>query len=65
MTDASPRPVVVGIDGSEGSCRALAWAVEEVTRQRLPLIALCAWQSDDAPETVAPLVSSKYLQNNR
>ena len=58
MTDATPRPVVVGIDGSEGSCLALAWAVEEVTRQRLPLMALCAWQSDDAPETVAPLVST-------
>ena len=58
MTDATPRPVVVGIDGSEGSCRALAWAVEEVTRQHLPLLALCAWQSDEAPETVAPLVST-------
>lgn len=58
MTDATPRPVVVGIDGSEGSCLALAWAVEEVRRQHLPLMALCAWQSDDAPETMAPLVST-------
>ena len=58
MRDATPRPVVVGVDGSEGSCLALAWAVEEATRRHLPLLALCAWHSDYAPETVAPLVST-------
>ncbi len=58
MTDVTPRPVVVGIDGSEGSSLALAWAVEEVTRRHLPLMALCAWQSDYAPATVATLRST-------
>jgi nucleotide-binding universal stress UspA family protein len=58
MTDATPRPLVVGVDGSEGSRLAVAWAVDEATRRHLPLTALCAWQSDYAPETVAPLVST-------
>lgn len=31
------RPVVVGVDGSEGSLRALDWAAAEATRSGLPL----------------------------
>jgi nucleotide-binding universal stress UspA family protein len=36
-------PVVVGIDGSESSRRALEWAVGYARAQELPLIALHAW----------------------
>ena len=32
-----PGAVVVGVDGSEGSNAALAWAVDEASRRRLPL----------------------------
>jgi nucleotide-binding universal stress UspA family protein len=36
-------PLVVGIDGSESSRRALEWAVEYARSQERPLIALHAW----------------------
>lgn len=36
------RPVVVGVDGSEGSLRALDWAAAEAARRRLPLRVLHA-----------------------
>ena len=54
----SPAPVVVGVDGSASSRQALDWAVDEATRRHLPLHVVCAWQSDYAAETVAPLVPS-------
>jgi nucleotide-binding universal stress UspA family protein len=37
------EPVVVGVDGSPPSQRALAWAAEHARRQRLPLVAVYAW----------------------
>ncbi len=45
MTDASrttPRPgsIVVGVDGSEGSARALSWAVEQARAESRPLTLL-------------------------
>jgi len=36
--------IVVGVDGSEGSKRALEWAAGEAKLRRLPLTALLAWQ---------------------
>jgi nucleotide-binding universal stress UspA family protein len=38
------QPIVVGVDGSAGSYRALAWAVEEARLRRCPLVALHAWE---------------------
>lgn len=57
MTASTPH-VVVGVDGSASSRQAVDWAVEEATRRNLPLHLLCAWHSDYAAETVAPLVPS-------
>jgi nucleotide-binding universal stress UspA family protein len=59
MTIATkPPPIVVGVDGSASSRQAVAWAVEEATRRQLSLDLVCAWHSDYAAETVAPLVPS-------
>ena len=37
-------PVVVGVDGSEHSKRALAWAVDYAQLSGAPLRVICAWQ---------------------
>jgi nucleotide-binding universal stress UspA family protein len=58
MTEVAAPSVLVGVDGSESSRLALAWAVEEATRRKRPLHLLCAWHSDYAAETVAPMVPS-------
>jgi nucleotide-binding universal stress UspA family protein len=34
---STPRPVVVGVDGTPGSFTAIRWAAEEALRRRLPL----------------------------
>jgi nucleotide-binding universal stress UspA family protein len=39
------RRIIVGIDGSEGSRRALRWAVEEASRSGGVLEAVTVWQS--------------------
>ena len=51
-------PLLWASTAPKGAASPSAWAVEEATRRHLPLMALCAWQSDYAPETVAPLVST-------
>ena len=45
--------VVVGVDGSATSKRALAWAVDEARARRAALTVVHAWQ---APITVGPAV---------
>lgn len=37
------QPIVVGVDGSEHSAAALAWAVEEARHRELPLHVVHAW----------------------
>lgn len=45
-TPALDAPVVVGVDGSEGSRRAAEFAVEAADRYEVPLLALYAWAAD-------------------
>jgi len=41
--DATAGPVVVGVDGSDGSQRALRWAAEYARMSGAPLQAVMAW----------------------
>ena len=47
------RPITAGIDGTEESLAALAWAAREAVRRDLPLRVVHAWrfQAHDALET--------------
>jgi nucleotide-binding universal stress UspA family protein len=40
------RPVVVGVDGSQGSVRALEWALREALDRQTPLRIVTAWSWD-------------------
>ena len=42
--EAADRKIVVGIDGSAGSDRALRWAFEEAGLRSASVEAICAWQ---------------------
>jgi nucleotide-binding universal stress UspA family protein len=42
------RPIVVGVDGSQGSARALTWALREARDRRAPLRVVTAWVWDGA-----------------
>src|SRR6478735_2513062 len=37
MSTLAPRPILVGLDGSNHSSRALDWAIAEATSRKLPL----------------------------
>ena len=43
MTNAAAQRIVVGVDGSEGAGRALAWALEEATHRGARVDAVWAW----------------------
>ncbi|WP_082121994.1 MULTISPECIES: universal stress protein [Frankia] len=45
-TSVDERPVVVGVDGSAGSLRALRWAVEAAAARKTALRAVHAWHLD-------------------
>lgn len=40
-----PGRILVGVDGSEGSLRALRWAVEEAAVRGAVVVAMAVWQS--------------------
>ncbi len=40
--------IVVGVDGSDGSRAAIAWAAKEAARRREPLVVLHAWHVPSA-----------------
>ncbi len=51
-----PRRVVVGVDGSDTSLRALEWAVTEARRRGAALEAVTAWSVPYAASPFAPVV---------
>jgi nucleotide-binding universal stress UspA family protein len=58
----SPRPVVVGVDGSVASLKAVDWAARECERRHLPMHLVHAWDTDFSNEMLAsvrPLVEQQ------
>lgn len=51
-----PRRVVVGVDGSDASLRALEWGVREALRRGAELEAVSAWNIPFATSPFAPVV---------
>jgi len=43
----TPRPIVVGIDGSKAAIRAALWAVDEAVSRDVPVRLLCAIEQSD------------------
>ena len=52
--------IVVGVDGSEGSARALEWATAEARLRGAPLVLLHAW---DVPAAIAETTVLPYGQS--
>ena len=55
----APRRVVVGVDGSPASRRALGWAVEEARRRGAVLEAVHAWSEHGRAAVSTPTASSR------
>jgi nucleotide-binding universal stress UspA family protein len=59
-TTSEPPKVVVGVDGSESSLRALRWAADQAALMSLPLEVVTAWTF---PEHPAPLDVPVHVEN--
>jgi nucleotide-binding universal stress UspA family protein len=55
--DAGPRPILVGVDGSDGSARALRWAADAAARAGVDVVAVHAFTSP-IPDPVRAEVTS-------
>ena len=55
----TPRPIVVGVDGSTAAMRAALWAVDEAVSRDVPLHLLCAIEQGDAVKAEATTVGRK------
>jgi nucleotide-binding universal stress UspA family protein len=55
----TPRPIVVGIDGSKAAIRAALWAVDEAVSRDVRLRLLYAVEQGDAPEAEPEAVARK------
>jgi nucleotide-binding universal stress UspA family protein len=67
MSDqASPGPVVVGIDGSDAAIRAAEWAAKEAVHHGVPLRLVCIIQITEEPIASADVYSAeeKYAENS-
>lgn len=52
----SPSPIVVGVDGSTFSARALDWAIDEASRRDRPLWLISAWAMDYTAGVIGTLI---------
>jgi nucleotide-binding universal stress UspA family protein len=57
--------IVVGIDGSEASSRALRWALEEARCRNLPVRAVMVWESHAVLSGPAPMLLRPELAPHR
>ncbi|MDA3644300.1 universal stress protein [Saccharopolyspora indica] len=55
------QPLVVGVDGSDASARALRWALGEARRRGTPVHALTVWESRAVMAGPAPLLMNPNL----
>ncbi|GAA1841936.1 universal stress protein [Pseudonocardia alni subsp. carboxydivorans] len=60
--EAADGPVVVGVDGSDGSEAALAYAVETAAQRRTALVAVRAWGEPAMDPAVAVLLDTVELR---
>ncbi|GAA0663070.1 universal stress protein [Streptomyces thermocarboxydovorans] len=60
------RPITAGVDGSEESLAALAWAAREAVRRGLPLRVVHAWrfQSHDAMDAGDPATQEGWVRES-